>query len=62
MPQTLRLDFRQQSGSYLRPNWHGQDPIDHGYDPIVMPMTIVTISPSEKYCEILVIMIMTQLS
>ena len=25
MPQTLRLDFRQKSGSYLRPNWHGQD-------------------------------------
>ena len=40
MPQTLRLDFRKKCGSYLRPNWHGQDPIDHGYDPIVMPMTI----------------------
>ena len=46
MPQTLRLDFRQNSGSYLRPNnCHGQDPNGHAYDPIVMPMTIGSQSP-----------------
>ena len=45
MPQTLRLDFREKSRSYLRPNWHGQDPNSHGYDPIVMPMTIGSKSP-----------------